>query len=313
MTDNAGASTSETPGAGRGDERLARREELAQLGVEPPAGSGGPGTRAAPGGIWPAVTVVLLTLAAWVPVALTLLRVGVDPDPFAFRTDNVFWVLTITGSAATTTLAAGVAGLRPRATGSGVLRVAASVLIGAQLFVLGVIAVIQVLWDARTAIMAQALVTIVAVLLAGSAVLLALRGARAERRGRTAAGARDGRPLAGLVCALVGQVALAVGVTTQFPGEFGIYVVSLLISTLTAAATLTGLWLVGRGHGAAGWVGAGVLCLMAVLSVGSLVNLFALVDLPPAHLVVQAAQYLVYAAGAVTAVLAARAGARTGA
>lgn len=306
MTDNAGPTTSETPGADRGAERLAREEELAQLGMEPAPRDTVPADAAS---AWPAVTVVLLTVAAWAPVVLTFLRVGVDLDPFAFRTDNVFWVLAVAGAAATMTLAAGVSGLRPRAAGAGALRVAAAALLGAQLVVLVVIGVIQVLWEARAAIMAQTAFTVVALLFAGAAVVLALVTARRERSG-AAPSEGDRAPVIGLVCVLVGEVILTVGITTQFPGEFAIYVVSLLISTLTAVGTLTGLWLVGRGRRAAGWVGAALLCVLTVLSIGSMINLFTLVDLPAAHRTVEIVQYLVYAAGAVTAVLAARATAR---
>ncbi|MBE1878511.1 hypothetical protein [Myceligenerans pegani] len=346
MTDNAGRTTPETPGGDRGDERLARADERALLGVEPgpetreadagtaPPGDASPAPAAPDGGApaaghgaagdvgrdtgeaplrggsaWPAVTVVLLTVAAWAPVVLTFLRVGIDLDPFAFRTDNVFWVLAIGGSAATMTLAAGASGLHPRAAGSGAVRIAAAAVTGAQLFVLAVIGVIQVLWDARPAIMAQTAYTVVALVLAAGAVVLALIAARADRRGvATDLGRRA--PVIGLACVLLGEGVLTVGITTQFPGEIGIYLVSLLISALTAVATLTGLWLVGRGRPAAGWTGAAMLCALAVLSIGSMINVFTLVDLPLSHRVVETTQYLLYAAGAVTAVLAAREAAR---
>ncbi|WP_460703533.1 hypothetical protein [Myceligenerans halotolerans] len=307
MTDDAGPTTSETPGGDRGDERLARDEERTQLGVEPPPAS--PPDPDDGGSGWPAVTVVLLTVAAWVPVVLTFLRAGVDLDPFAFRTDNVFWVLAIVGAPATMTLVAGAAGLHPRATGAGPLRVAAASVTGAQLFVLAVIAVLQMLWDARPVIMAQTAYTVVALVLAAGAVTLALATARAHRRGTvTVFGHRA--PVIGLIGVLLGQAVLAVGRTAQFPGEFDIYVVSLLISTFTATVTLTGLWLVGRGRPAAGWIGAAMLCLMAVLWLGSMINVSLLVDLPLPHRVTEIVQYLLYAAGAVTAVLAARASAR---
>ncbi|GAB4086229.1 hypothetical protein GCM10028784_28590 [Myceligenerans cantabricum] len=316
MTDTAGPTTPETPGGGRGDERLARAEELTQLGQDAgptPQDSGAGGSPGPRSSYWPVVTVVLLFAAAWTPVLLTLLRTGIDPDPFAFHTNNVFWVLTTVGSGATLTLAVAAAGLPARAGGATALRVAATVVVGAQLVVLAVIAVIQIVKDARASVMTETVVTIVAVVLAGVAVVLAVGSARSARRTDAAGGgsAPSRAPTVGLACVLVGQVVLAVATTARFPDETGFYVATLLISTFTSLASLTGLWLVCRPARGAAWAGAGTLCLLAVLSLGSLVNVFALADLPVSHRVVETAQYVLYATGAVAALLAARATGRT--
>ncbi|RPF21942.1 hypothetical protein [Myceligenerans xiligouense] len=307
MTDSAGPSTPEPPGGDRGDERLARAEELAQLGMEPVGGSVRP---SGPGSAWPAITVALLTVAAWAPVVLTFLRVGVHPEPFAFRTDNLFWVLVTAGAPATMMLAAGASGLHPRAAGAAGLRIAAAVVAGAQLFVLAVIAVIQLLWDARETILAETVFTIVAVVLAAGAVVLAQGAARAGRHDAVTPFWHRA-PVIGLLCVMLGQTVLVVAATARFPDAVGLYVTSLLIGAVTAIAALVGLWLVGRARPAAGWAGAVILCLLVVLLLGSMFNVLALADLPLSQRVVDSAQLVLFALGAVTAVLAARAGTRS--
>lgn len=321
MTDDAGHMTAETPDGNHGAERLARTGEQAQPGAGPPSdpGNGGGSVVAAPavdsapatdstspGSFWPAVTVAFLAVAAWVPVVLTFLQSEIGRDPFVSHTENVFGVLALVGAPATIVLAAGAAGLHPRLAGSRGVRIAATAVTGAQLLILAVIAVLQLFRETLVPVVVQTRFTLVALALTAGVVLLALATARAHGSG-TATAFWHRAPVIGLVGAILGQTVLAVGRTLQFAGDLEGTLVAVLSSVFMVAATMTGLWLVGRGRPAAGWTGAAMLCLLAVLWLGSMINMPLALDVPPALRATEIVQYLLHLAGTVTAVLAARA------
>lgn len=295
MTDNAGPTTPETPGGKDNEARLVRPEELARLSGPAREGEVSEGS----GSPWPVLTVVLATVASWLAVTLTFARTGIDPDLFAFHTANVPWVLVTVGAPATLTIAAGAAGADPRHRGARGLRLAAAVLAAVHLVVLAVIAVIQITKGARASVMADTAFVAVAVLLAAAAIVLGFLGAR-----RAASG--GALPLAGLICLLVGHALLAAQSVVLLQGAVGLYIASLLVSTVTPLASLTALWLVVRTGSRTAWTGAAILCLLAVVAAGSLVNVFTS-GLSPVQITLMTVQVVFYLAAAAASVMAARA------
>lgn len=279
---------------GRGEERLVRPEDLAQYDGSP-SGDRQSGIGDRPSGIWPALTIVLATVTSAMAVVVRLATATVDPDPFAFTTTNVFWLIVTTGIPAVLTIAVGAAGMRPRRPGARGVRIAAAVLTGLYLVLLGVIAGVQFALGARPVVLLQTGAGAIAGLLAAGAVVL---GFLAARRGTTRPG------LIGLGLVLTAQVVLTLGKILAV-GADPVIALGIVTSALTPAASLTALWLVGRDHPRTVWTGALILCGLAVVTIGSAINIVA-IGLPGTSLPLQTVQIVLYLGAAVAAVLAAR-------
>jgi len=211
--------------------------------------------------IWPAVTVAVYALCVVLPAIMAVLYTHINPNPFSFTTDNVFWIGATWLTPVVFILAAGALGLGPRAPGAEAARIVAAAVTGFGLLIMVIIVVVQAVWSARSDLRLESLLILLSVLLAATAVVLAFLKARGTEHAVA--------PIFGLICLTVAAVAFAVSGLLPISAELPAFGVARELAG--AVVPLVGVWLVTRERPAEAWAGAALLAVSVLLDIVGLV------------------------------------------
>lgn len=247
---------------------------------------------------WPTLTVVLSAVAIMSAAVVVPLIGGVNPNPFSFTTNNIFWLGIIWLTPAVFVLAAGASGAGRRVSGSEALRIAAAALTGFGLLIVLVIAVVQTIGQARPELRWETLLTLVSLVSAGVAVVLAFVALRGV------GGRREPLAFLGLALLVAAQIVFDLGGQLQYWATLsGLVILREVVENLLP---VVGVWLIAGAHKIAVWAGAGLLIVATALMVQSLIS-NQLHGRLGAIIAANCVQTVFFVAAVVTAVLAAAA------
>ncbi|GAB3914675.1 hypothetical protein GCM10011575_41140 [Microlunatus endophyticus] len=248
--------------------------------------------------LWPLLTLLARVLVVVVAAAIVPLVGHINPNPFSFTTDNIFWLAANWLTAAVLTVVAGASGLGVRRHAD-LLRTIAAIAIAIELLIVLIMVIVQAIGGARPELLAASVLRLVALLLASVTVVLAFLVSRGS--------AGQSLPLLGLgavtLAALVAELAAIVDSWVPAGSSLFLYDAENLV---LAACTVVGVWLAMRLTRAAVWAGAGVLAVLALVLVWSTIRNPSY-NVPAAVISVYVIESLLAIAAVVTAILAAMA------
>lgn len=220
--------------------------------------------------IWPALTVVLAAVAVVSGVVVVPVYGTINPNPFSFTTDNIFFIATGWFPQGVFVLAAGAAGIRHGMTGTASLRIAAAVAAGVGLLMALIIVGVQALGGARSDLRLQGGLAVLALALAGCAAVVALVAPR-----RTA-GSHNPAAILALACLMAAAIIFGVREELQY---WSLVPASVIVRTLVDdLLPVVGVWLIVRNRKIPVWIGAALLIVIVILTLQYLISSIAVGD-----------------------------------